>query len=82
MSSGMQPACQGLSPLNYGWQLIGGVHVTVWYNSLQLPTQEEIKIHHKGNCEIELVIILKTEKVMIGYQMSNLTMIVILSRYY
>ena len=51
----MQPACQGLNPLNYGWQLIGGVHVTVWYNSLQLPTQEEIKIHHKGNCEIELV---------------------------
>ena len=30
---------------------IDGVHVPVWYNSLQLSIQEEIRIHHKTNYE-------------------------------
>ena len=33
------------------WLAIDGVHVPVWYNSLQLSTQEEIRIHHKTNYE-------------------------------
>ena len=47
----MQPVYQTLNPLDYGWQLIEGVHVPVWCNSLQLPTQEEIRIHQETNYE-------------------------------
>ena len=33
------------------WQLIDGVHVPVWYSSLQLPTQEKISNHQETNCK-------------------------------
>ena len=43
MPSGMQRVCQDLNLPDYGRQLIDGVYVPVWYNSLQLPTQEKNK---------------------------------------
>ena len=49
ISSCMQPVYQTLNPLDYVWQLIDGVHVLVWYTSLQLPTQEEINHHQETN---------------------------------
>ena len=51
VSSCMQPVYQTLNTLDYGWQLIDGVHVPVWYTSLQLPTQEEISHHQETNYE-------------------------------
>ena len=47
----MQLVYQTLNPLDYAWQLINGVHVPVWYNSLRLPTEEEISHHHEANYE-------------------------------
>ena len=47
----MQPVYETLNPLDYGWQLIDGVHVPVWYSSLQLPTQEEISHYQETNYE-------------------------------
>ena len=49
MSSGMQTYYQALNPPNYGWKFIVGV--PMWYNSLQLPTQVEIRIHQETNYE-------------------------------
>ena len=49
ISSGMQPYYQALNPPYDGWKFIVGV--PVWYNSLQLPTQVEIRIHHEMNYE-------------------------------
>ena len=51
MSSCMQQVYQALNPLEYSWELIDGVHVPAWYNSLQLPTQEEISQHQEKNYE-------------------------------
>ena len=51
MLSCMQPVYETLNPLDYGWQLIDGVHVPVWYSSLQLPTQEEISHCQERNYE-------------------------------
>ena len=51
MLSCMQPVYETLNPLDYGWQLIDGVHVPVWYSSLQLPTQEEISHYQEKNYE-------------------------------
>ena len=47
----MQQVYQALNPLEYSWELIDGVHVPAWYNSLQLPTQEEISEHQEKNYE-------------------------------
>ena len=44
----MQLVYQTLNPLDYAWQLINGVHVPVWYNSLRLPNEEEISHHHEA----------------------------------
>ena len=33
MPSCMQPVYQSLNPLDYGCQLLDGVHVPVWYNT-------------------------------------------------
>ena len=49
MSSGMQTYYQALNPPDYGWKFIVGV--PMWYNSLQLPTQVEIRIHQETNYE-------------------------------
>ena len=51
MSSCMQPVYETLNPLDYGQQLIDGVHVPVWHGSLQLPTQEEISHYQEMNYE-------------------------------
>lgn len=51
MVRGMPPVYQVLNPLDYCWQLIDGAHVLVCYDSLQLPAQEEIRIHQETNCE-------------------------------
>ena len=47
ISSFVPPVNEALNPLEYGWQLIEGVHVSVWYNFLQLQTQEEIRHHQE-----------------------------------
>ena len=47
----MPPVYQAVNPLDYCWQLIDGAHVLVCYDSLQLPAQEEIRIHQETNCE-------------------------------
>ena len=47
----MQPAYETLNPLDYGWQLIDGVHVPVWHSNLQLPTREEISHYHETKKE-------------------------------
>ena len=49
ISSCMQPVYETLNRLDYGWQLIDGVHVPVWSSSLQLSTQEEISHHQETN---------------------------------
>ena len=51
MSSCMQPIYQALDLLEYGWQLLDGVHFPVQYSSLQLPTQDEISHHQETNYE-------------------------------
>ena len=51
MPSGMQRVYQDLSLPEYGRQLIDGVYVPVWYNSLQLPTQKKVRIHQETNYE-------------------------------
>ena len=38
--------------LEYSRELIDFVNVPAWYNSLQLPTQEQISQHHETNYEI------------------------------
>ena len=45
----MQPVYETLNPLDYGWQLIDGVHVPVWYSSLTLPTPEDISHYQETN---------------------------------
>ena len=52
MSSGMQPVYRVLNPLDYGGQITEGVHVLVWYDSLKLPAQEEIKIKNSSRNEL------------------------------
>lgn len=47
ISSFVPPVNEALNPREYGWQLIEGVHVSVWYNFLQLQTQEEIRHHQE-----------------------------------
>ena len=81
----IQAVYQALNSLDYSWQLIDGVSVSVWYPSLRLPTQEEIIHHQKRNYEITTGGYFKMKTVIamkIWYQMFNLTMIVILSRHY
>ena len=51
MPSCMQPVYETLNPFDYGWQVIDGLHVPVWYSSLQLTTQEEISHYQETNCE-------------------------------
>ena len=58
----MQPVYQALNPIDYDWQLIDSVYVPVWYNSLQLQTQEEIRIRQKTNYDIPTGTYFENEK--------------------
>ena len=49
ISSGNQAYYQALNPPSDGWKFVVGV--PMWYNSLQLPTQVEIRIHQETNYE-------------------------------
>lgn len=48
----MQQVYQVFNPLEYSWELIDCVNVPAWYNSLQLPTQEQRSQHQETNYEI------------------------------